>query len=292
MSQTFKVRSSEIKRFKDLLSRRVGVEPLSTLNENEAFRAKYNDYLIIGYKTGKIIATKEEATELMLEVLKELSQKYSKKITIGSDEAGKGEWLGPIVVSAVALTKEQSIELQARGIMDSKELTIPKIRSLAHFITGHNYPFDKVIITSARFNNLFDEIKDEQKTMNDIIAWGHATVIKKVFDNVHKDYAKMRIIIDEFDRLKTEERLSRVIDINKLEVIQQPRAEEYIAVAAASIIARNTREEYLDYQSDKLGKNLRAISPEDAIIDQDVYEYAKVSFLKKLLSTKYKIAFR
>lgn len=291
LSQVFKVRPKEIYRLKDLLFKKNGVEPLESKNQNEVFRVRYDNYLMIGYKTGKIVATKEDAKKLMLELLPQLLEERSEKIIIGSDEAGKGEWLGPMVVAAVALSRQQSIELQAYGIMDSKELSLQRIKTLAKFI-DNKYAYEKVVITSKRFNELFKELRDEQKTLNDLLAWGHAAVIKRLFDTLHKDYRAVKIVIDEFDRIKTEQRLRRVIDVNKLEVIQQPKAEEYMAVAAASIIARNTREEYIDYLSHKLGNDLRTVTPEYAISDERIFEYAKVSFLQKLLSTKYKMNFR
>jgi ribonuclease HIII len=291
LSQVFKVRPREIYRLKNLLLNKKGAEPLELKNPSEVFRVRYNDFLLIGYKTGKIVGNKEQAKNLMLEFLPKILEDKSQKITIGSDEAGKGEWLGPIVVAAVALTREESIRLQSYGIMDSKELSLKKIKSLADLIND-NYLYERVIITAKRFNELFKELKDEQKTLNDLLAWGHAVVIDRLFDSLQKDYRDVKIVIDEFDRVKTYRRLCRVINVNKLEVIQQPRAEEYTAVAAASIIARNTREEYLDYLSHKFGVDFRLITPEDAISDERINEYAKVAFLQKLLSTKYKIAFK
>jgi ribonuclease HIII len=292
LNQVFRVKREEIERLKGLLFSRSDIEQLKISNQYEAFRAKYDDYLIIGYKTGKIVATKEDAKNLMLEVLPRLVREPAKKIIIGSDEAGKGEWLGPIVVAAVALNQEQSYELQAQGVMDSKELTLPKIEMLADFIRRHNYPFTQLIITPKRFNKLYDELKSERKTLNSLLAWGHSRVIERLFKYLHKDPKDVKVIIDEFDRIKTEKHLRVVLDISKIEVIQQPRAEEHVAVAAASIIARDVREDYIDFLCRKLSNDLRTLTVEQAIADEKVPEYAKVSFLKRLLATKYGIAFR
>lgn len=277
---------------KDLLFSRSDVEQLQTSNQYEAFRAKYADYIMIGYKTGKIVATNEDAKNLILEILPKLVSEPAKKIIIGSDEAGKGEWLGPIVVAAVALNQEQSYELQAQGVMDSKELTLPKIKTLAGFIRSHNYTYTPLIITPTRFNELYNELKNEKKTLNSLLAWGHSRVIERLFKYLHKEPKDVKVIIDEFDRIKTEKQLRLVLDVKKIEVIQQPKAEEHIAVAAASIIARDTREDYLDFLCTKFRKDLRILTVEYAIADERVAEYAKVSYLKKLLSTKYGIAFR
>ena len=55
-------------------------------------------------------------------------------------------------------------------------------------------------------------------------------------------------------------------DLNKVEVIQHSRAEENMAVVAASIIARDLREDYLDLLCRKLQKDLRTVTVEDAIV--------------------------
>src|SRR3990172_3627580 len=233
LSQIFRVKREEIDRLKDLLFRREDVIRLEASNKYEAFRAKYKDYVIIGYKTGKIVATNEDAKKLMLEILPKILLEHSKKIIIGSDEAGKGEWLGPIVVAAVALSQEQSYELQAQGVMDSKELTLPTIKALAEFIRNHNYMHAKLVITPKRYNELYYELRNEKETLNGILAWGHSRVIERLYKSLHKGFADVKVIIDEFDRVKTRKRLRLVLDINKLEVIQQPRAEEFTAVAAA-----------------------------------------------------------
>jgi len=57
---------------------------------------------------------------------------------IGSDEAGKGEWLGPMTIAAVALTPQQSLYLVTQGVMDSKKLRLETILQLAGIIKGSN----------------------------------------------------------------------------------------------------------------------------------------------------------
>ena len=278
----FKVRKNEIQSLKTLLFSRTDVEQLGTTNPYEVFRAKYDDCLIIGYTSGKIVANKEIARKLITELLPKIARETTKAIVIGSDEAGKGEWLGPIVIAAVAVKPEQIYELQAHGVMDSKELSLPRIRELASFIRDRHYLRSHVIITPRRFNELFEELKDEKKTLNDLLAWGHSKVIGELLGSLHEYGKNIKVVIDEFDRIKTEKRLRRVLDLNSVEVIQRPRAEENMAVAAASILARDLREDYVDLLCKKLQKDLRTQTDEDTIADEKATEYAKVSYLKKL----------
>lgn len=276
-----KVKKDEIQLLKRLLLGRTDVKQLKTTNPYEVFRVKHDDCLIIGYTTGKVVANKETARTLFSELLPKISMETTKVTVIGSDEAGKGEWLGPIVVAAVAVEPEQSYELQAQGVMDSKELSLPRIRKLASFIRDHHYLRKHVIITPRRFNELFDELKDENRTLNDLLAWGHSTAIGNLLKSVPESDEKIRVVIDEFDRIKTEKRLQRVLNQSEVEVIQRPRAEENIAVAAASIIARDLREDYIDLLCKRLQRDLRTLTVEDAIADDRATEYSKISYLKK-----------
>lgn len=276
----FKVKRDEIQPLKTLLLSTINIEELGTTNPYEAFRVKYGDCLIIGYTTGKIVASKEIARQLMLELLPKITREKPKGIVIGSDEAGKGEWLGPMVVAAVAVKPEQTYKLQVQGVMDSKELSLPRIRELASFIRNHHYLRSHVVITPRKFNELFDKLKDENRTLNDLLAWGHSKAIGELLQSVGQN-KKVKAVIDEFDRIKTEQRLRGVLDSNNVEVVQRPKAEENMAVAAASIIARDLREDYIDLLCKRLHKNLRTLTVKDAIADEKATEYAKVSYLKK-----------
>lgn len=278
----FKVRKDEIQSLKTLLLSREDIRQLRTTNPYEVFRVKYDDCLIVGYTTGKIVANKKIARQLISEMLPKIVGEIAKGTVIGSDEAGKGEWLGPIVVAAVAVNPEQNYELQAHGVMDSKELSLSRIRELAGFIRDHHYLRKHVIITPRRFNELFNELKDERKTLNDLLAWGHSKVLEDLVNLLPKIDERIKVIIDEFDRIRTETRIRRVLDLERVEVIQRPRAEENIVVAAASIIARDLREDYIDFLCKKLHKNLRTLTVENAIADEGAIEYAKTSYLKKL----------
>lgn len=57
-------------------------------------------------------------------------------------------------------------------------------------------------------------------------------------------------------------------DSSKVEVVQRPKAEENVSVAAASIIARDLREDYLDHLSNKLQTDLRSKTIHDARSDE------------------------
>lgn len=202
---------------------------------------------------------------------------------VGSDEAGKGEWLGPMTIAAVALTPEQSSYLVTQGVMDSKELKLDTVIELADVIKGQCLGYYVVTITPRKFNELLREVKKEGKSLNDILAWGHAKAISQIYRELRRKsiYGKMRLVIDEFDRVKTKERLRRVLELTKFDFEQKPKAEEETAVAAASIMARAVRELWIDEESKLLKLDLRKLSATDALTRSDVERFAKVSFLKR-----------
>jgi len=275
-----KIDKGKLVRLKTLLQKQPEIQELTTTNPFEAFRMKYENCTMIGYASGKIVVNREKGRLLIQKLLAQIST-TEKTTVIGSDEAGKGEWLGPLVVAAVAVRPEQTLELETHGVMDSKELSVERIRELAGFLRKSNLRIAHRIISPSRFNELHKQMKNEKRTLNDLLAWGHAAVIEELFTPLSKEERPIRVIVDEFEKIKTEERLRRVLDLNRIELIQQPNAEENVAVAAASIIARDLREDYLDHLSRKMNTNLRTMSLDKARTDVNAKEYAKVSYLRK-----------
>jgi len=204
-------------------------------------------------------------------------------IIIGSDEAGKGEWLGPLTVAAVAVTPEQSSYLVTQGVMDSKKLKLEKIMELANVIKKNSLSYHIVTITPQRFNEFLLEVRDEGKSLNDILAWGHARAIEQVYEDLKSKNIRgsIKVVIDEFDRLKTERRLRRLLGPSALSLEQRPEAEQITAVAAAGILARAAREHWIDRESKRLKLNLRAISPREATTYKNADYFAKIAFLKQ-----------
>ena len=118
----------------------------------------------------------------------------------GSDEAGKGEWLGPMTIAAVAVTPKQSLYLVTQGVMDSKELKDETIEALSKVIGKNCLSYHVITIAPKRFNELFQDVKNEGRTLNHILAWGHAKAISQVDRELKRKgiSGKIRLIIDEF----------------------------------------------------------------------------------------------
>lgn len=149
---------------------------------------------------------------------------------IGSDECGKGDIFGPLVVSAVYVNKETSAALKKIGVRDSKEISDFQIGSLAKKIKSiidNNY--EVVKINPEKYNKLYDEFQNLNKLLN----WAHSKAIETLLE---KTKCKT-VITDKFSNADLS--ISKNAAYSSVEFIQLPKAESYTGVAAASILARD-----------------------------------------------------
>lgn len=178
-------------------------------------------------------------------------------IVIGQDEVGKGELFGPMIVGSVAVTQEEATALQFAGVRDSKDLTKERISELTPIIDSKALARYTVSIGARRFNELFREFKDESQTLNDLLAWAHAKALEEVLKHLNskgKGDKKILVIIDEFGRISTDNKLAEVIKNHDIKVLQTPHAEDLSsAVASASIIAKARRDIEMNKLDDEIG---------------------------------------
>ncbi len=147
---------------------------------------------------------------------------------IGLDESGKGDYFGPLVVAGVHVTPAISDRMLALGIRDSKRVSDsrvlkmePEIRSLARCAV--------VAIGPERYNKLYDKMRN----LNHLLAWAHARTLENLLGEVQCQ----RALADQFGDKKLIEKA--LMEKGKTILLEQRhRAEDDMAVAAASIIAR------------------------------------------------------
>ena len=153
---------------------------------------------------------------------------------IGTDEAGKGDYFGPLVGAGVYIDEEKAKKLASIGVKDSKTLSDRQNIELAEKIkTICKYHFSIIEISPPRYNHLYEEFTRENKNLNHLLAWSHAKAIEELLSRVNCSTA----VIDQFSDEKFI--LSKLQERGKkIKIIQMHRAEENIAVAAASILAR------------------------------------------------------
>lgn len=279
MPQTvLKLKPEQIDEFIEKFRRSVEIAQQNPTSQYEKLRGKIGKDTVIVYTTGKIIMpTNDIVQKVVRNILRELSPEEF-DIVIGSDEAGKGEWLGPLTVAAVALDRDVIPQLQLQGVMDSKLLSVERIRSLVNPINATALGTKVLVVSPTRFNELFTIFRKEGKTLNDLLAWGHKTAIEMLLTEQVLEQ-KVKVVIDEFDRIKTSRELQKLKAFSKLTIIQRPRAEELTSVAAASVLARAAREEWIDNENRKLKTDLRVLSEEEVRLFPNVNEIAKIDYI-------------
>lgn len=154
---------------------------------------------------------------------------------IGTDESGKGDYFGPLIIVGVWADKTLAEALAELGVRDSKKLSDAQCQKLASAIRelchGKYHPVE---ISPERYNRLHGQLLSESKNLNHLLAWGHARAIESLLSRQHCDQA----IADQFgdEKYITSKLMEKGRTLN---LVQTPKAERFIAVAAASVLARD-----------------------------------------------------
>lgn len=149
---------------------------------------------------------------------------------IGTDESGKGDFFGPLVIAGVLVDERSAKIFTDLGIKDSKKLSDKKMLAMAVEIKK-NAPHSVIAISNGKYNELYSNIKN----LNKLLAWGHARAIENILNSSSCEYA----LSDKFgDESLIKNALMKNGQSIRLE--QMVRAESDIAVAAASVLARAT----------------------------------------------------
>lgn len=165
---------------------------------------------------------------------------------IGTDESGKGDYFGPLVTAGVYVSDRQEAVLQELGIRDSKRVSDNRARQLADAVI-QGYPHSVVAIGPEKYNELYAKFRN----LNRLLAWAHSRVI----ENILQEVPCSLVITDQFgDKLFVQNAL--MTRGSTVELIQRPKAEEDIAVAAASILARSEFLRRLHFLSQEAGMEL------------------------------------
>ena len=153
---------------------------------------------------------------------------------IGTDESGKGDYFGPLVAAAVFVDSKTKPVLERSGIRDSKTINDNKISELARIIKANcQNQFVVIEISPETYNNLYESFKNEKKNLNFLLAWAHAKAIEEILNKVNCDNVLSDKFGDEKYILGKLQEKGRKINLR-----QEHKAESNIAVAAASILAR------------------------------------------------------
>ena len=164
---------------------------------------------------------------------------------IGTDESGKGDYFGPLIIAGVFVNKNTLSLLRKVGVRDSKEInsnySIKSLSSEIKRIIGNS--FSLVIVSPEKYNELYKSFKN----VNKLLGWGHA----RVLENILKVQEAPEAISDKFGdesyiRNSLQEKGKNIL------LHQITKAERYTAVAAASILARDKFNDWFEKKSKEL----------------------------------------
>jgi len=207
---------------------------------------------------------------------------------IGTDEAGKGDFFGPMVTAGVYVDARTAQILRTLGVRDSKTVSDRELRGLATNIREVVAEKQRAVLVLAprRYNELYKQMRSEGKNLNTLLAWTHTRVVE---DLIKSGLQPNFILSDQFgDKRYIESRLLVDTRLSGVPVLQMHRAEADVGVAAASILARDGFLRWLDQASRTLGVTLpkgaspKVIATARQLVSRSgadsLKEYAKVSF--------------
>lgn len=160
-------------------------------------------------------------------------------LVLGIDDAGRGPLIGPMILAGVLMQTEDEDYLKKQGVDDSKKLEQGTRVHLAKIIesTVKNFfavkalpeEIDNAIISGMNLNTL------------------EAMKMAEVINNLNTKRDKIKVIVD-CPSVNTKVWRAKLLEFiknpNNLEVVCEHKADaNYVAVSAASIIAKVLREE-------------------------------------------------
>jgi ribonuclease HIII len=214
------------------------------------FAAEKNNVNVVFYQSGKLVVQgkgTQEFVEFVLEprILGEVKLGYETVLNpalldprMGVDESGKGDFFGPLCVAGVYVNASVIKAWEDQGVRDSKNISSDKkIMELARMIRETPGCVSSVVPIG---NDAYNRLYAKMGSVNTLLAWGHARVIENLMgQSAAMNPAPVRAISDQFAHDK--ETVGRALMKlgRSIELVQRHKAEEDIAVAAASIMARN-----------------------------------------------------
>jgi len=258
---------------------------LSSMGEratlNIYFSARKGISIVIGAKPGSGInaileSIRDQAALDPHDQIPDLA-KHDWKLWIGSDECGKGDYFGPLVVCAFKTGETEAAELRALGVRDSKQLRDSQIIQIATTLY-QKFPgrMSGIVLKPSRYNQIMADMQDNHRNLNDLLAWQHCGVIQNLLDPKQPVDG---ILVDQFSKSK---KVAAALKTKQpeLKVVERSGAESDLAVAAASILARY---QFLGAMKE-LGKRYKIDLPLGAgsNVDKVAREFVKLHGLARL----------
>jgi ribonuclease HIII len=178
----------------------------------------------------EVIACLNDEREIVFKAVKKIAGFIPH---FGSDEAGKGDFFGPLITAGFCMENEEvRNDLVNMGVCDSKKLNDRQICELAKKLHAKYKNNIAVIQPSVeKYNNLYTSFNN----LNLLLGWSHARVMEELKDR----FEQINLAI--FDKFAEKSVVTRFLkkykDLNVEALVHGE--DRNIAIAAASIIARD-----------------------------------------------------
>ena len=206
-------------------------------------------------------------------------------LKLGIDDAGRGPVIGPMVLAGCLISEETEKEFKKLGVKDSKQLTDKRREFLAEIIREKALTFEIVVIHPEEI----DGKKAEGVNLNDVEAFACARIINKI----NRGFGEITVILDcpstnitsWKDFLKT-----KIENLSNLDVVCEHKADvNQIAVSAASILAKSTREKEMMKLKEKYGNEIGSGYSSDPLttrfIENNIKKYGHDGIFRKSWAT-------
>lgn len=230
-------------------------------------RKKHQGTTISVYNSNKVMFQGKNAEQLAQSLLpsasaqpKKQKSKKSKESShlqfnqyscIGSDEAGSGDYFGPLTVCAAYVSNKNAQVLKTLGVDDSKKLTDDKIVELAEQLVTF-IPHSLLVLDNPKYNERqaqgWSQVKMKAVLHNEAIK----NVLSRI-DSEELDY----IVVDQFAQPGVYKRYALTdIPLPNKTHFETKGESKSIAIAAASIISRYAFVKHMDHISKQLNTSV------------------------------------
>ncbi len=166
------------------------------------------------------------------------------KLILGVDEAGRGPVIGPLVIVGYLIKESDIPRLKELGVKDSKLLT-PKQREDKLFKTQQLAEDYRIVIIEPK------EIDETLEKPGTNLNWLEADKTIQIINELDPDVAIVDCPSPNLKKYK--EYLRERVTNDAIDLIVEHKAERHLPVAAASVIAKVTRDRIIEEIKKKYG---------------------------------------
>ncbi len=214
-----------------------GEDALGTVGKVTCYYSKKKGLSAVNNSSNSV-SNKVVSAVMGREISNEPEKPKKFRAIIGTDEAGKGDFFGPLVTAGFYVeSEEMERELLDLGIQDSKKINDRKIREIAKKLR-ERWPDHLLVVAPSveTYNDLYSTIGN----LNRLLGGMHGRVISDLQARFKEKGINIKTaVVDKFaDKKNVTSSVGGLTDIKIEAVVRGEEAE--VAIAAASVIARDS----------------------------------------------------